>query len=342
MWSFRGNACDIPTDCPTRERAGWTGDWQLYVPTAAFLYDVGRLLRRSGCATSPPPSGPTARVPQHVPDARPPSENGVPRAAQRLGRLGRRRRPGAVGDVPGVRRHRRARASSGRRWCAGSTASSGWRRGAPPVRVGGAPRAAHRTSSTSGTPASTGASGSSRAATRRLRRRSSRATRPTSPPRIYAWSAAARRADRRAARARRRGRRATPSSPPTCVDAWRTEFLDADGRITPHTQANLVRALTLRPGPRRAAAARRRRPRRAGPRRPAPTSHRLPRHARPAAGARGPRPPRRGVRAAVPGHRALVAGDDRPRRDHRVGALGGHRRATACRTSRSTTTPRVR
>jgi alpha-L-rhamnosidase len=39
-WSFRDNACDIPTDCPHRERAGWTGDWQLYVPSAAFLYDV--------------------------------------------------------------------------------------------------------------------------------------------------------------------------------------------------------------------------------------------------------------------------------------------------------------
>jgi alpha-L-rhamnosidase len=38
--SLRGNVCDIPTDCPTRERAGWTGDWQLYVPTASFLYDV--------------------------------------------------------------------------------------------------------------------------------------------------------------------------------------------------------------------------------------------------------------------------------------------------------------
>ena len=40
VWSLRGNVCDIPTDCPTRERAGWTGDWQLFVPTAAFLYDV--------------------------------------------------------------------------------------------------------------------------------------------------------------------------------------------------------------------------------------------------------------------------------------------------------------
>jgi alpha-L-rhamnosidase len=40
VWSLRGNTCDIPTDCPTRERAGWTGDWQIFVPTAAFLYDV--------------------------------------------------------------------------------------------------------------------------------------------------------------------------------------------------------------------------------------------------------------------------------------------------------------
>jgi alpha-L-rhamnosidase len=39
-WSFRDNACDIPTDCPQRERSGWTGDWQIFVPTAAFLYDV--------------------------------------------------------------------------------------------------------------------------------------------------------------------------------------------------------------------------------------------------------------------------------------------------------------
>ncbi|WP_327743359.1 glycoside hydrolase family 78 protein [Streptomyces europaeiscabiei] len=40
VWSFRGNACDVPTDCPTRERAGFTGDWQIFTPAAAFLYDV--------------------------------------------------------------------------------------------------------------------------------------------------------------------------------------------------------------------------------------------------------------------------------------------------------------
>ena len=46
VWSFRGNACDIPTDCPTRERAGWTGDWQLFVPTASYLYDVDGFSRK--------------------------------------------------------------------------------------------------------------------------------------------------------------------------------------------------------------------------------------------------------------------------------------------------------
>lgn len=39
-WSFRGNAVDVPTDCPTRERLAWTGDFQVFAPTAARLYDV--------------------------------------------------------------------------------------------------------------------------------------------------------------------------------------------------------------------------------------------------------------------------------------------------------------
>ena len=39
-WSFRDNACEVPTDCPQREKAGWTGDWQLFAPTAAYLFDV--------------------------------------------------------------------------------------------------------------------------------------------------------------------------------------------------------------------------------------------------------------------------------------------------------------
>ncbi|KAF3407744.1 hypothetical protein DPV78_001404 [Talaromyces pinophilus] len=40
-WSMRGNFLSIPTDCPQRdERLGWTGDIQVFGPSATFLYDV--------------------------------------------------------------------------------------------------------------------------------------------------------------------------------------------------------------------------------------------------------------------------------------------------------------
>ena len=38
--TWRANSCGVPTDCPTRERAGFTGDYQIFVGTAAFLEDV--------------------------------------------------------------------------------------------------------------------------------------------------------------------------------------------------------------------------------------------------------------------------------------------------------------
>ncbi|MEU5154117.1 family 78 glycoside hydrolase catalytic domain [Glycomyces sp. NPDC021274] len=45
VWSMRGNFVDLPTDCPQRdERLGWTGDIQVFAPTAAFLYDCVGLL----------------------------------------------------------------------------------------------------------------------------------------------------------------------------------------------------------------------------------------------------------------------------------------------------------
>ena len=45
VWSMRGNFLDIPTDCPQRdERVGWTGDIQVFAPTAAFLYDCSGML----------------------------------------------------------------------------------------------------------------------------------------------------------------------------------------------------------------------------------------------------------------------------------------------------------
>ncbi len=46
VWSMRGNFLDIPTDCPQRdERLGWTGDIQIFAPTASFLYDVSGFLQ---------------------------------------------------------------------------------------------------------------------------------------------------------------------------------------------------------------------------------------------------------------------------------------------------------
>lgn len=45
-WSFRGNAVDVPTDCPTRERLAWTGDYQVFAPTATRLYDVHGFSRK--------------------------------------------------------------------------------------------------------------------------------------------------------------------------------------------------------------------------------------------------------------------------------------------------------
>ena len=45
VWGMRGNFVSLPTDCPQRdERLGWTGDINVFGPTAAALYDVRGLL----------------------------------------------------------------------------------------------------------------------------------------------------------------------------------------------------------------------------------------------------------------------------------------------------------
>jgi alpha-L-rhamnosidase len=42
---MRGNFLDVPTDCPQRdERMGWTGDIQVFAPTASFLHDCSGML----------------------------------------------------------------------------------------------------------------------------------------------------------------------------------------------------------------------------------------------------------------------------------------------------------
>jgi alpha-L-rhamnosidase len=44
-WSMRGNFLSLPTDCPQRdERLGWTGDIQVFAPSASFLYNTAGML----------------------------------------------------------------------------------------------------------------------------------------------------------------------------------------------------------------------------------------------------------------------------------------------------------
>lgn len=38
-WSTKSNSTDLPTDCPTRERHGWTGDAQIFFESAQYLFN---------------------------------------------------------------------------------------------------------------------------------------------------------------------------------------------------------------------------------------------------------------------------------------------------------------
>ncbi|MHA6523755.1 family 78 glycoside hydrolase catalytic domain [Tessaracoccus sp. G1721] len=45
VWGMKGNFLDVPTDCPQRdERLGWTGDLQVFAPTATFLHHAAGFL----------------------------------------------------------------------------------------------------------------------------------------------------------------------------------------------------------------------------------------------------------------------------------------------------------
>ena len=45
-WSLKSNSTDIPSDCPTRERMGWTGDSQVFFGTASYLADYAAFARK--------------------------------------------------------------------------------------------------------------------------------------------------------------------------------------------------------------------------------------------------------------------------------------------------------
>ncbi len=47
QWGLKGNFLDVPTDCPQRdERLGWTGDAQVFAPTACFNMDAAGFYRK--------------------------------------------------------------------------------------------------------------------------------------------------------------------------------------------------------------------------------------------------------------------------------------------------------
>ncbi len=70
QWGQQDNFLDIPTDCPQRdERLGWTGDAQVFAPTASFNYDVAPFFTKwmLDLAADQLPDG---KVPDVIPDVR--------------------------------------------------------------------------------------------------------------------------------------------------------------------------------------------------------------------------------------------------------------------------------
>ncbi|MFF7475597.1 family 78 glycoside hydrolase catalytic domain [Streptomyces sp. NPDC008092] len=83
VWGMRGNFLDVPTDCPQRdERMGWTGDLQVFAPTASFLHDCSGMLagwlRDLAAEQLARPDGvPPLVVPDVLPDMFPPTAQAV-------------------------------------------------------------------------------------------------------------------------------------------------------------------------------------------------------------------------------------------------------------------------
>ncbi|MFD5321753.1 family 78 glycoside hydrolase catalytic domain [Streptomyces sp. NPDC127098] len=78
VWGMRGNFLDVPTDCPQRdERLGWTGDIQVFSPTASFLFDTAGFLT-SWLADLAADQHPDGSVPFVIPDV---LRDAEPRAA---------------------------------------------------------------------------------------------------------------------------------------------------------------------------------------------------------------------------------------------------------------------
>jgi alpha-L-rhamnosidase len=69
VWGQRGNFLEAPTDCPQRdERLGWTGDAQVFAPTACFNRDVAAFFTK-WCIDVEDSQFPDGAYPHVAPDA---------------------------------------------------------------------------------------------------------------------------------------------------------------------------------------------------------------------------------------------------------------------------------
>ncbi len=81
VWGQKGNFLDVPTDCPQRdERLGWTGDAEVFFPTAAYNMDVASFFTKwlKDVAADQLPSG---AIPHVVPNVLPQSGGRDPAGA---------------------------------------------------------------------------------------------------------------------------------------------------------------------------------------------------------------------------------------------------------------------
>ncbi|WP_244869207.1 alpha-L-rhamnosidase-related protein [Paenibacillus lactis] len=46
LWSMKSNFLDVPTDCPQRERAAWTGDAQVFFVAGSYLMNTAQFIRK--------------------------------------------------------------------------------------------------------------------------------------------------------------------------------------------------------------------------------------------------------------------------------------------------------
>ncbi len=78
VWGWRGNSVDIPTDCPQRdERLGWTGDAQVFCPTAMFNTDA-HAFWKSWLTSMRDDQIPDGRIPDVIPNVLGEGKGGSP------------------------------------------------------------------------------------------------------------------------------------------------------------------------------------------------------------------------------------------------------------------------